>query len=158
MTELENGTKFRVEFQRYWFQIHIRWLCWKKPVLIKRKLFQVTDCDYILYELYHCDNTYIRTFTNTCIIRLFYHYYILLVYVYKLLKLLLTILLRWIITILNDYLSISTMDLNPETKKYRRSWYKSSVSVFCLEIWKLWGWNCGQINIDVMLSVSNLWI
>lgn len=120
--------------------------------------FVVTDCDYILYELYHCNNTYIRTITNTCIIRLFYHYYILLVYVYKLLKLLLKILLRWILTILNDYLSISTMDLNPETKKYRRSWYKSSVSVFCLEIWKLWGWNCGQINIDVMLSVSILWI
>lgn len=104
MTELENGTKFRVEFQRYWFQIHIRWLCWKKPVLIKRKLFQVTYCDYILYELYHCNNAYIRTITNTCIIRLFYHYYILTVYVYKLLKLLLKILLRWIITILNDYI------------------------------------------------------
>lgn len=53
------------------------------------------------------------------------------------------------------YLSISTMDLNPETKKYRRSWYKSSVSVFCVEIWKLWSWNCGQIN---RLGRSRCWV
>lgn len=86
---------------------------------------------------------YIRIFINICIIRLFYYYYILLVYVYKFLKLLLIILLRWIIIILNDYFFIFIMDLNLEIKKYRRFWYKFSVLVFCLEIWKLWGWNCG---------------